>query len=161
MTDTDNNTPAASTGMMIGRPVGEVFEAFVNPNITSRFWFSRGSARLEPGARVIWEWGMYGFSMNVDVLEVEPNRKIVITGPDDEPPLTVEWLFTPRGDDATMVTVTCRGFTGEGENLYRQIADSTEGFALSLAAAKALLEHGIELNVVRDRHPDAVVEGWK
>lgn len=161
MIETHDNSPVVTTGMMIRRPVGEVFEAFVNPEITSRFWFSRGSARLEPGARVVWEWEMYGVSMNVDVLEVEPNRKIVITGPDDEPPLTVEWLFTPRGDDATMVTINCRGFAGEGETLHRQISDSTEGYALSLAAAKALLEHGIELNLVRDRHPDAVVEGWK
>ncbi|MBC7990984.1 MAG: polyketide cyclase, partial [Luteimonas sp.] len=28
--------------MLIRRPVAEVFEAFVDPAITSRFWFTRG-----------------------------------------------------------------------------------------------------------------------
>lgn len=161
MSETSHNSPVATTGLLICRPADEVFEAFVDPAITSRFWFSRGSARLEPGAHIIWEWEMYGASMNVEVLEIVPGRKIVITGPDDEPPLTVEWIFTPRGNDATMVTVTCSGFAGEGAELCRQIADSTEGYALSLAGAKALLEHGIELNLVLDRHPDAIVKGWK
>ena len=32
----------------------------------------------------------------------------------------------------------------------------TEGFALVLAGLKALLEHNIRLNLVRDRHPDGL-----
>ena len=35
----------------------------------------------------------------------------------------------------------------------RKALDSTEGFSLVLAGLKALLEHGVELNLVRDRHP--------
>ncbi len=29
--------------MLIRKPVAEVFEAFVNPDITSKFWFTKGS----------------------------------------------------------------------------------------------------------------------
>jgi hypothetical protein len=32
-----------------------------------------------------------------------------------------------------------------------KVVDSTGGFALVLAAAKAYLEHGIDLNIVADR----------
>jgi uncharacterized protein YndB with AHSA1/START domain len=39
--------PMARAEMLIRRPVSEVFEAFVDPAITSRFWFTRGSGRLE------------------------------------------------------------------------------------------------------------------
>lgn len=53
------NTPVADTGMLIRRPVAEVFEAFVNPEITSRFWFTQGSGRLETGKQVHWTWEMY------------------------------------------------------------------------------------------------------
>jgi hypothetical protein len=35
--------------------------------------------------------------------------------------------------------------------------DSTQGFSFVLAGAKALLEHGIELNLVGDHAPDAHV----
>jgi hypothetical protein len=33
---------------------------------------------------------------------------------------------------------------------------STEGFSFVLAGAKALLEHSIQLNLVRDRFPDGL-----
>jgi uncharacterized protein YndB with AHSA1/START domain len=33
--------------MLIRRPVAKVFEAFVESAITSKFWFSRGSGKLE------------------------------------------------------------------------------------------------------------------
>ena len=65
-------TPVARAQMLIRRPMVEVFEAFVDPAITSRFWFSKGSGRLEPGKQVRWDWDMYGVGTNVDVKAVEP-----------------------------------------------------------------------------------------
>jgi uncharacterized protein YndB with AHSA1/START domain len=44
--------PVAKAEMLIHRPVAEVFEAFVNPVITSKFWFSQGSGRLEAASRL-------------------------------------------------------------------------------------------------------------
>ena len=41
----------AKAEMLIRKPVTHVFEAFVDPMITSKFWFSRGSAKLEVGKR--------------------------------------------------------------------------------------------------------------
>ncbi len=43
----------AKAEMLIRRPIAEVFEAFVDPAITARFWFSRGDARLEAGKRLL------------------------------------------------------------------------------------------------------------
>ncbi len=40
-----------------------------------------------------------------------------------------------------------------------QVADSTQGFSLTLAGAKAWLEHGIQLNLVADRHPKGIDHG--
>ena len=56
-----------------------------------------------------------------------------------------------------MVTVANSGFRGTGDEVVAQALDSQEGFSLSLAGAKAWLEHGIQLNLVPDRHPDALV----
>jgi uncharacterized protein YndB with AHSA1/START domain len=44
--------------MLIRKPVAEVFEAFVNPDITTKFWFTKSSGRLEAGKQVQWEWEM-------------------------------------------------------------------------------------------------------
>lgn len=40
---------AAKTAMLIRRPVETVFEAFVNLEITTRFWFTKSSGPLESG----------------------------------------------------------------------------------------------------------------
>ncbi len=146
--------PRVETGMLIRRPVADVFEAFVDPAITTRFWFTRSSGRLEPGKQVRWEWEMYDVSAQVDVQDVEPNERILIAwGSADETPMTVEWVFTPLGDDMTFVNVTNWGFTGNGDEIARQAIDAMGGFTLVLVGAKALLEHGIELNLVPDRYP--------
>lgn len=48
------------------------------------------------------------------------------------------------------------GFTGSGDELVKQVTDSTQGFTLVLAGLKALLEHDVELNLVADRFPAGV-----
>jgi uncharacterized protein YndB with AHSA1/START domain len=152
-------SPVASAGMLIRRPVAAVFEAFVDPASTARFWFSRGSGRLEPGARLRWEWEMYGAGSDIVVKAVEPDRRILIDW--DEPATEVEWLFEARAPDRTWVTVENRGFHGTEEEKVARALDSTGGFALVLGGAKLWLEQGIEPGFVLDRHPDALVEGWR
>jgi len=38
-----NHAPVAKAEMLIRKPVEEVFEAFIDPAITSKFWFTKGS----------------------------------------------------------------------------------------------------------------------
>ena len=142
--------------MLIRKPAAEVFEAFVNPDITAKFWFTKGSARLEAGRQVIWEWGMYDFSLPVNVKVVETNSRILVEWPGQHGQTTVEWIFTARPDDTTFVAVTNKGFHGEAEQTVQEALDSTGGFTWVLAGAKAWLEHGIQLNLVRDRFPDGI-----
>jgi uncharacterized protein YndB with AHSA1/START domain len=150
----------ANAEMLIRRPVSEVFEAFVNPAITSKFWFTGGSDRLAPGRRVRWDWKMYGFSMQADVRAFEENRRIVVDwSSGDEAPTTIEWLFTPRPDGTTFVSITNGGFAGSTAEVARQAINSAEGFAFVLAGLKAYLEHGVSLNLVPDRHPDGLPGG--
>lgn len=144
--------------MLIRKPVSEVFEAFVNPAITSRFWFSRGSGRLDDQKEVQWDWDMYGFSVKVNVKAIEPNKRILIEwGPGDEPPTEVEWVFTAQ-DNCTLVVVSNRGFTGDGDHVVDQVIDSTGGFSFVLSGLKAYLEHNINLNLIVDHAPAALVK---
>jgi uncharacterized protein YndB with AHSA1/START domain len=145
------NLPVVEVQMLIRRPVAEVFEAFVNPDVTTRFWFTKSSGRLEPGARVRWDWEMYGVFTAVNVKALEPNRRILIEW--DDPPVPVEWLFKAVDNGSTIVSITNRGFHGNDDETVAQAIDSMGGFSLVLAGAKALLEHNVELNLVGDRHP--------
>jgi uncharacterized protein YndB with AHSA1/START domain len=150
--------PIAKTGMLIRRPIDDVFEAFVDPDVTTKFWFTRSSGPLEAGKQVQWDWEMYGISIPVTARAVEPNRRIVIEWPGYSGPATVEWRFTPREDGTTFVGITESGFTGGGDELVKQVADSTQGFTLVLAGLKALLEHDVRLNLVADRYPEGIEE---
>jgi uncharacterized protein YndB with AHSA1/START domain len=152
--------PVAKAQMLIRKPVAQVFEALVDPGITSRFWFSRGSGRLEAGKQVRWDWEMYGASAEVDVKAVEENKRILIEWDGPDTPTSVEWTFEPRGEDWTFVTVKNWGFGGNAEEVVAKALDSTGGFSFLLAGLKAFLEHGIEPNLVVDHAPDALVEGW-
>ncbi len=154
---TTQHAPIAKTEMLIRKPVAEVFEAFVDPAITSKFWFTKGSGRLEAGKQIRWDWEMYDHSVQVSVKAIEENKRILIEWEAYGAPTTVEWIFTPRSDNTTFVSVTNAGFSGNGDEIVKQAMDSTEGFTLVLAGLKALLEHDINLNLVSDRFPDAIV----
>jgi uncharacterized protein YndB with AHSA1/START domain len=150
--------PITKTGMLIRKPVGDVFEAIVNPQITTNFWFTRASGRLEVGKRVQWDWEMYDVSIHVIAKAIEPNARIVIEWPGYSGSTTVEWKFAPQKDGTTFVSVTESGFTGTGDEVVKYVADSTQGFTLLLAGLKAFLEHGVRLNLTADRYPAGVEE---
>ena len=150
---TIENAPVVRTQMLIRKPVEEVFEAFVNPAITTRFWFTKSTGNLEPGKEIRWEWEMYGISARVLVKAIEPHRRILVEWGD--PPLPVEWVLRARSDDTTLVSISNWGFRGTDDEIVNQALDSMGGFSLLLAGAKAFLEHKVILNLVADHHPDA------
>jgi uncharacterized protein YndB with AHSA1/START domain len=149
---------AAEAGMLIRRPVAVVFEALIDPEVTTKFWFTRSTGKLEAGKRIRWDWEMYDQSAEVVVDVVEKNERILMRWPayDGSTETTVEWTFTSRPDNTTFVTVANTGFTGDQEAIAKQAIGATGGFTLVLAGMKALLEHNLELNLVRDRFPEGV-----
>jgi uncharacterized protein YndB with AHSA1/START domain len=149
--------PVAKTQMLIRRPVVEVFEAFIDPAITSKFWFTKGSGRLDVGKRVRWDWEMFGVSAEISVKAIDANKRILIEwSSSGSHPTTVEWLFAPRADDTTFVTITESGFSGDGDEVVRKAIDSQGGFTFLLSGLKAFLEHKIALNLPADHAPDAI-----
>ena len=160
MTDTFDEL-VAQAQMLIRKPVALVFEALVDPSITSHFWFSKSNGRLEAGKRVRWDWEMYGHHTEVDVKVIEENRRLLIewNGPDN--PSFVEWTFEAKDEARTFVSVKNWGFGSRDANkVVSEAINSTGGFSFLLAAMKFYLEHGIEPNIVVDHDPDALVKDW-
>jgi uncharacterized protein YndB with AHSA1/START domain len=151
------HVPTAKTGMLIRKPASDVFEAIVNPDITTKFWFTRSSGRLEPGEPVKWEWEMYNASTQVTAKAIELNKRILIEWEGYSGPTNVEWKFTSL-ENATFISVIESGWSGSGDELVKYVADSTQGFTLVLAGLKALLEHDIRLNLTADRYPKGCEE---
>jgi len=146
-----NKLPTVETQMMIRKPVSTVFQAFIEPTITNKFWFTKSSGRLETDKTVTWEWEMYNGSSNVQVKEIIPNKKISIEW--DDPATTVDFEFTALTDDTTYVVIKNYGFSETGDDLIEVINNNTGGFTTVLDGLKAYLEYGIELNLVKDKFP--------
>ena len=144
---------AAETGMLVRKPVSEVFNAFIDPEITTKFWFTKSTGKLEAGKEVTWSWEMYGVSDIVIPKEIVANKKIVIEWGAGGEMSRVEWTFTVMSPQATFVSITNDGFTGDPESIQQKAKDSQGGFSLVLAGLKAWLEFGIQLNLVADRFP--------
>ncbi|GIO23357.1 SRPBCC family protein [Oceanobacillus sp. J11TS1] len=145
-----NKVPEVKAEMLIRKPVQEVFEALVNPEITTKFWFTKSSGRLEQGKHIKWEWEMFGVSDTLYVKELQENEAILIEWPDGTED---KWIFTAKEGVGTVVTVINSGFTGEGDAIVSQAIGSMGGYTMVLCAMKALLEHRIRLNVVLDSNP--------
>jgi uncharacterized protein YndB with AHSA1/START domain len=147
-----NHIPIVKAGMLIRKPINEVFEAFVDPEITTKFWFTKSSGRLDEGKYIRWEWEMYGVWDDVFVKNMEHNKRIVLESSDKT---IIEWEFTSRTENETYVTITNSGFAGNGDEIVNQAIDTMGGYTMVLCGLKAFLEYNIELNLVSDKAPDA------
>ncbi len=154
MTPTDT-AAVAKAEMLIHKPISEVFEAFINPEITTKFWFTKSTGKLASGKELEWTWEMYNIKVPVFVKAIDPNKTIIIEWGNSQEKTEVEWTFRQL-NGSTFVSIINSGFVGNSELLISQIRDSTEGFTLVLAGLKAYLEHNIQLNLVADRFPKGI-----
>jgi uncharacterized protein YndB with AHSA1/START domain len=137
----------------IARPVDEVFDAVVDPDQLSRYFTTGGAkGRLETGATVSWDFADFPGAFPVEVVEVEPNRRIVLRweANDDTEPATGAYLttvtmeFEPLDDGRTLVTIAEGGWRPT-EGGQRASYGNCEGWTGALCCMKAWLEHGINL----------------
>jgi uncharacterized protein YndB with AHSA1/START domain len=149
-----NNPNCAEAKMLIRRPAAQVFEAFIDPAITTNFWFTKASDKLQINKPVTWQWEMYGVWTTVNVKELIPGEKLVFAWGD--PRTIVEFSFERLNNDSTYVTVMEWGYAATGDELISKIKDSTSGFTTVLDGLKAFLEYGINLNLIADKFPDKI-----
>lgn len=149
-----NKKPMVETQMLIRKPVSQVFQAIIDPSITSNFWFTKSSGHLEVGKTVTWEWEMYGVSTNVLTKEIIPNK--LISTEWGNPATSVDYEFTPLTEETTYLVIKNYGFHETGDELIQVIQDNTGGFTTVLDGMKAYLEHRIKLNLIADKFPKEI-----
>lgn len=149
-----NNIPIVEVQMLIRKPVSQVFQAFIDPAITTNFWFTKSSGQLEVGKIVKWEWEMYGVSDNVLTKKIITNKLISTEWGD--PATIVDYEFTALTNEMTYVVIKNYGFNLTGDELIQAIKDNTGGFTTVLDGLKAYLEHNIKLNLIGDKYPKEV-----
>lgn len=154
------NYPIVKAQMLIRKPVNEVFEAMVNPEITSKFWFTKSSGPVEAGKTLEWEWGQFGVSDTVDILKVRTNEYISLKWKLGDLKTLVEMVFESYSDTSTLFKVTESGFWGSDpagdEKLEEKInlmLGQNGGWSIVLINMKAWLEHELDLNLIADHNP--------
>lgn len=143
---------SANAKIIIRRSPSEVFTAFADANEMSKFWFTRRDNGLREGESVSWfiGTGEDAFSIDVRVKELNHPHKLVMDWGADGKYTRVTWSFEETEDGDTILSVEESGFTGDSDAIIDRALDSTGGFNQVIVAAKALIEHGVTLNVVAD-----------
>ncbi len=144
---------SAKASVRIRRSPSEVFNAFADAQKMSKFWFMRRDDGLRQGESVLWFIGHGADEMSFDVRvkELSHPDKIVIEWPGHDGKYTqVIWTIDETDEGDTILTIEESGFTGSSDEILERVLDSTGGFNQVIIAAKALIEHGVQLNVVAD-----------
>ena len=129
------------TSQRIGRPVADVFEAWVDPGKMAGYFISKGSARMEPGKTVRWSWDDHGDAqLDIDVQSVEPDRKLVFRWSASGVPTKVSVEFRQESEGATHVTVCDDGWEADAEGIARY-GEQMQGWVHMLVSLKAYLEY--------------------
>lgn len=134
----------------ISKPVAEVFEAVVDPDKLSGYFTTGGAkGRLETGATVTWDFADFPGAFPVHVIEVVPQKKIVLrwdaADPGEPYQTTVTMEFEPLdGDTRTLVSISEEGWR-QSEAGLKASYGNCQGWAQMQCALKAYLEHGINL----------------
>jgi len=147
-----------SVSARIARPVAEVFEAVVNPAELSQYFTTGGAkGRIETGATVSWDFHDFPGAFPVWVIEVEPERKIVLQWAANEgaaeggDPVadagyktTVTMTFEPLDHERTLVQISETGWR-ETDTGLKASYGNCQGWMQMLCALKAYKEYGINL----------------
>ncbi|HLV46809.1 MAG TPA: SRPBCC domain-containing protein [Flavobacterium sp.] len=132
-------TAKASIG--IQKPVEEVFEAIVNPEIMTNYFISKSSGKMEKETEIFWEFPEFEGIFLVSVKEIRRNEHISFSW---DPNSIVEIHLEKVTENDTVVRVSEEGHQNDEAGIKWAIGQ-TEGWANFLACMKAWLEYGIHL----------------
>lgn len=147
------DTLSAKARILIRRPPEEAFNAFAEASAMSKFWFTRRDSGLVEGEPSVWFLGAdeNAFSFEVQVKEFQRPKRMVIEWENGGELTQVAWTFEGVTEGETILTIEETGFTGSRQSILKRTIDSTGGFNQVIVAAKALIEHGVGVNLVADQ----------
>ncbi|HEX5739854.1 MAG TPA: SRPBCC domain-containing protein [Hydrogenophaga sp.] len=138
----------ARAKMLIQRPAAEVFNAFFQPELITKFWLKSSTGPLNSGAEVDWEFLVPGATERVSVTASENPTHLAFVW--SEGKLNVDIRMSEAQKDSSVVSIEVRGFE-EGEHSLAEVVNATEGFSIVLCDLKTLLEMGRSAGLVKDK----------
>ncbi|WP_410982344.1 SRPBCC family protein [Bacillus cereus] len=132
-----------TTKFKICKPANEIFEAIVDPEKMSNYWFSSGTERLEQDKTITWRYDEYNAEVVIRVLEIEENKKIVFSwgGYGEETVVTI--TLSELDHTSTMIEVNESGLKEDDPEIINKMMGQKEGWVYVLTCLKGYLENGI------------------
>lgn len=125
------------TQMQINVPANKAYEAFVNPEEISGFWFSHSSERWETGKTITLKYVEYNAELDIEIVHMEENRLIQFTWGNRLVDIHFE-----ENDNGVIVTTIEQDFD---KNEVEQLLGQKEGWVYMLSCLKAYLEYNVEI----------------
>lgn len=137
--------PAAKAAIQIGKPVEEVFEAIVNPEIMRNYFISASTGRMTAGASLTWRFPEFDGDVPVNVKEVEPTSLVRFGWDVNGHELVCSIRLEPFADGKATVVKIEESSPGGYDPGQEWLVGNTEGWANFCACMKAWLEYGVHL----------------
>ena len=128
----------------IQKPVHEVFEAIVDPEILAKYFIMEGSARLEEGAIIRWQFPEFDYQFMIRVSRIKDDKNISFYWADIKGSLTLVEIKLSEENGSTFVRISEKERKNSQSGL-KWLKQNTEGWTNFLACLKAYLEYGINL----------------
>ncbi|MFS0864355.1 SRPBCC family protein [Fredinandcohnia sp. 179-A 10B2 NHS] len=134
-----------TTKFKITKPTNEVFEAIVDPERIGNFWFSSSSERWEQGKSITLKYEEYNAEGVINVLEIDPNKKIVFSWGEESGEDTLVTIILKELDiSTTIIEITESGFRENDPELFQKLIGQKEGWVYMLSCLKGYLEFGVK-----------------
>lgn len=127
--------------IQIQKPVKEVFEGIINPEIMTKYFISESNGRLESGKEVIWKFPEFDDYYPIKEIKIENEHSISFVW---DPETVVVITLENYHNHSTIVRVNEKGKALNEKNL-KWALENSGGWANFLACMKAYLEYGINL----------------
>ena len=131
------------TKLKILKPTNEVFEAIVDPEKMSNYWFSSGSARVEQGKTITWRYDEYNAEGVINVLEVDDNEKIVFSWGGENQETIVTITLEKLDELSSIIKVVESGLQENDPEIVNKMLGQKEGWVYMLTCLKGYLENGV------------------
>src|SRR6187549_3865826 len=95
-----------NAALQILKPVGEVFEAIVDPSKMSNYFISESTGRMEEGKIRTWHFPEFDEGFPVRIGKIEADKYISFFWDMNNKELMIEITLTPAAGNSTIVTVT-------------------------------------------------------
>lgn len=132
-----------TTKFNIRKPANNVFEALVDPSKMANYWFSSGTGRIEQGKKITWSYDEYNAKVEISVLEVIENKRIVYSWGTDDEETVVTITLNILENECTLIEVTESGLKENDPEIVNKMMGQKEGWVYVLTCLKAYLENGV------------------